>query len=193
MSGRRSVIILVPLALLITAALALLVTWRQGDEIQASRAGRSPQPTEDVRGSSSVATPSVTASDAPAPAPTTTSTPVAGEELQRRIDDELASHPITFRPDRATLTREGERAVGRIAELIGGADRSTRFEVGGHVAAGPGGHRAALELSRQRARVVIDRLVEEGIDADRLTARAYGDTVPAPRGHDDRRVDITVR
>jgi len=114
------------------------------------------------------------------------------EALQLDINQQLMAAPITFEPNTAELTDEGEQAVQQLAKLLSAASQTTKFEVGGHVAKTTGPEAGALTLSRERARTVATLLSNSGIESKRITAKGYGDTQPNPEG-DDRRVEITVR
>ena len=114
--------------------------------------------------------------------------------MQDALDKQLASTPITFKPDSAQLTDDGEQAARGIANLLSGAPDNLRYRITGLVADGPGGRAAALRLSQSRARTVVRLLTDEGVPADRLLARGSSTTAPGTgdSGGDDRRVEITV-
>ncbi|WP_448519008.1 OmpA family protein [Rhodoflexus sp.] len=62
-----------------------------------------------------------------------------------------------------------------------------KVEIGGHTD-DVGSDAANLELSRKRAQSVVDYLTQNGIDAVRLTAKGYGETVPqVPNNSDQNR------
>lgn len=126
----------------------------------------------------------------PPPAPTTTTPVDEKAALQDEINQALAAEPITFVPDEATVTAAGQRAAKKLAELLKKAPPDAKFEVGGHVGQGPGGEKAALKLSQDRARNVARLLIRNGIPTNRITSKGYGDTQPSG---DERRVEITVR
>jgi outer membrane protein OmpA-like peptidoglycan-associated protein len=241
MSGARNWLWVVPLALLVTALLAVIATWSQARVIQSDLTSRSQAalasagisggevsfdgrdatlrgfPTdkaqlaadvvrkvEGVRGADVAAQekPAMTpSSEAPpssssgAGAPSPTSTPPAPgdgkKRLQAEIDDQLASQPIVFEPDASDLTDEGDAAVRRLAALIKKSEVNAKIEVDGHVAMGPGSERAALTLSQDRAKAVAKVLISNGVHADRVTWKGFGDSRPNSRG-EDRRVDIKV-
>lgn len=225
MSGARSGWWLVPLALLVTGGLALAATWLTGERIQSDLAARSRTALDDagvpsaevsfdgrdatvegvardetaraldaVRGVDGVRVAEVGASGQdPAPQPGVPDR----QRLQERIDRLLDAEPITFQPETAELTPQGEATVSRVLDLVSDAPTSATFEVGGHVARVPGGDPAgARELSKARADTVAGKLVASGIADDRVRAVGYGDTRPrsATGSEDvDRRVEITVR
>jgi outer membrane protein OmpA-like peptidoglycan-associated protein len=247
MSAARVWLRLIPLALLVTAALAGVATWATSGDIGADLATRSQsalaaaglsggqvgfsgrdatlqgfpadkaqQAADIVRGVDGVrevtvspatgrpaaAPPSVpvTPPSVPTttPAPTTTSTPPppaaqTKTELQKQIDEVLADAPITFDPNTADLTPVGTESAKRVADLVANAEVTPRLTIGGHVAEGPGGERAALKLSQDRAKAVAKLLTADGVEAKLITAKGYGDTRPSSDDGEDRRVEITVR
>ena len=75
----------------------------------------------------------------------------------------------TIRPDSAKLLDDAAGALNVAKDL--------RVEVGGHTD-NVGSADANLKLSQQRAQAVMAALVERGIDAGRMTAKGYGQTVP---------------
>jgi outer membrane protein OmpA-like peptidoglycan-associated protein len=110
--------------------------------------------------------------------------------VQAAVDRVLATDPITFPPN--ATEPAGTEAIPRLAGILSAAPAGLSFEVGGHVAPGPGDKAAALQLSQARADAVAKALAAAGVPAERLTAKGYGDTRPAGTGA-GRRVDITVR
>ncbi|RSM39522.1 OmpA family protein [Amycolatopsis balhimycina DSM 5908] len=140
--------------------------------------------------------PSPSPSSAPSSPPPTTSTtappPTDKAGVQAEIDRMLTETPISFVPDTARLTPEGEQAARDIAIALAKAPADFRYRVTGHVARGPGGESAALKLSRDRARAVTRVLTTNGLTAKRVTYRGLGDARPATGGEEDRRVEITV-
>lgn len=110
--------------------------------------------------------------------------------VQTAVDRVLAAEPITFPPDATEPAATG--AIQQLAGILSAAPADLTFEVGGHVATGPGSEEAALELSQARADAIAKALAAAGVPAARLTAKGYGDTRPSGTG-DDRRVEITVR
>lgn len=147
----------------------------------------------------SSATPAPVPTTAPAtssPPPTTSATapppPTDKAGVQAEIDRMLAEAPITFVPDTAQLTPEGEQAARAVAIALAKSPDTFRYRVTGHVGRGPGGESAALKLSRDRARAVARILTTNGLTAKRVTSRGLGDTRPATGGEEDRRVEIMV-
>ncbi|MEV6831392.1 OmpA family protein [Amycolatopsis sp. NPDC051102] len=139
--------------------------------------------------------PTTTATSSSPPPPTTTTTappPTDKAGVQAEIDRMLTETPISFEPDSARLTADGEQAARSIGIALAKAPAGFRYRVTGHVARGPGGESAALKLSRDRARAVARILTGNGLAVSRVTYRGLGDTRPATGGDEDRRVEITV-
>ena len=118
--------------------------------------------------------------------------PVAQKQaLQGKIDQLLEQQPITFEPDTADITQQGEESVTKASELIKQAPPEMRFQIVGHVArTGDPGN--AMELSKERAQAVSDKLVESGVAADRMDVIGKGDTAPLEDFESSRRVEIKV-
>jgi outer membrane protein OmpA-like peptidoglycan-associated protein len=85
--------------------------------------------------------------------------------------------------------------IAQIVKLLKG-DPSLKFEIGGHTDA-DGDAAKNMTLSQGRADAVKKLLVEQGIEAGRLTAKGYGATKPidkndSPEGKaNNRRVEFT--
>ncbi|MBO0840282.1 MAG: OmpA family protein [Sciscionella sp.] len=113
--------------------------------------------------------------------------------LQRQINQLLAAHPINFQPDSATLTPAGAATVNKIAGLVRGHS-GLALSIEGHVSKAPGSN--AQPLSAQRANTVKQAMVADGVGADMLTAKGFGDSKPLPntppQSPANRRVDIVV-
>ncbi|NBH11451.1 OmpA family protein [Amycolatopsis sp. SID8362] len=233
---------MVPIAVLVTALLAGVVTWAQAGSLQrdlsertqaalaaaglpagnvsfdgrdatltgfppgqALRALEVVQGVDGVRAakfegdvvpmapSTTEAPPPSSTTSSPPPTTTTTAPPPTDKAgVQAEIDRLLAEAPVTFVPDTAKLTPEGEQAARGIAVALAKSPETFRYRVTGHVARGPGGESAALKLSRDRARAVARILTTNGLTTKRVTYRGLGDTRPASGGEEDRRVEITV-
>lgn len=233
---------MIPVAVVVTALLAGLVTWLQGSGIQDDLAARSRSaldaaglsggevkfsgrqatlegfPAEEagralgiVQGVDGVESaqasggagpvrpapspePSTTPPSSPPPSsppPTSSAPPTDRDGIQAELDRKLAAAPITFEPDTAQLTDQGEQAARDLAPLLRDAPDNFRYRLVGRVADGPGGRSAALKLSRNRALTVIRLLIREDVPPDRLLAVASASG--ADNGGDsDRRVEITV-
>ncbi|OAP26815.1 OmpA family protein [Amycolatopsis sp. M39] len=233
---------MIPVAVVVTALLAGLVTWLQGSGIQDDLAARSRSaldaaglsggevkfsgrqatlegfPAEEagralgiVQGVDGVESAQASggagpAPSAPSPEPSTTppsspppsspppsssAPPTDRDGIQAELDRKLAAAPITFEPDTAKLTDQGEQAARDLAPLLRDAPDNFRYRLVGRVADGPGGRSAALKLSRNRALTVIRLLIREDVPPDRLLAVASASGA-GNGGDSDRRVEITV-
>lgn len=93
------------------------------------------------------------------------------------VKRELAAIPrITFNSDSDTLSTSGKRATEKVAEVLK-AHANVDVKIEGFTdSAGSASH--GLALSERRAKRVLAELVELGIDADRLSAKGYGETRP---------------
>lgn len=238
---------MIPVAVVVTALLAGLVTWLQGSGIQDDLAARSRSaldaaglrggevkfsgrqatlegfPAEEagralgiVQGVDGVECAQASGGagpvqSAPSPEPSTTppsspppsssappsAPPTDRDGIQAEVDRKLAAAPITFEPDTAKLTDEGEQAARDLAPLLRDAPDNFRYRLVGRVADGPGGRSAALKLSRNRALTVIRLLIREDVPPDRLLAVASASGSDSSDssgngGDSDRRVEITV-
>ncbi|GAA3555811.1 OmpA family protein [Amycolatopsis ultiminotia] len=129
----------------------------------------------------------------PPPSPTKPAAPPTDRAgIQAELDRRLATAPITFEPDSARLTDEGEKAARDLAPLFRDAPNDLRYRITGHVADGPGGRSAARKLSRNRALTVVRLLIREDVPDDRLLAIGSSTTPDSSSSDDDRRVEITV-
>ncbi|SEP26540.1 OmpA family protein [Amycolatopsis saalfeldensis] len=160
----------------------------QSAQVSGGGTPSTPAPSPSSAPPTTSAPPSPSATPTPPPAP-----PTDRAGMQDALDKQLASTPVTFKPDSAQLTDEGDQAARGIAKLLSAAPDSLRYRITGHVADGPGGRTAALKLAQNRARTVVRLLTDEGVPANRLLARGTSVTAPGGgSGGDDRRVEITV-
>jgi outer membrane protein OmpA-like peptidoglycan-associated protein len=132
------------------------------------------------------------ASPEPAPVEETSPAPTAEErtEAQAALDELQA---IGFEHNSDVLTADGLAVVDEVAAaLTKHAAVTVRIE--GHAdVTGMLAH--TQDLSERRAQRVLDRLVELGIEADRLSSAGYGETRPVVADKPDarnRRVEFAV-
>lgn len=118
------------------------------------------------------------------------------------LDDAAAKVVITlddpdlFRAGDAELTRRGDTVIVALAKVLVAAGDRTLW-VNGHVDDAPLPEDAAFdsawELSAARALAVVQRLADEGVDARRLAAVAFGAERPASQDRaKNRRIEIVV-
>ncbi len=116
--------------------------------------------------------------------------------LQLEIDELLRESRIEFETASVQLTAAGRKVVDQAALLLR-KDAAATAEITGHTD-NQGSRLANVALSRRRAEAVVQRLVEQGIDAGRLSARGYGDSRPIADNRTqqgrvkNRRVEITL-
>jgi OOP family OmpA-OmpF porin len=112
------------------------------------------------------------------------------------VGDTIVLRGVNFDFDKSTLTVNAKSLLdGVAAALTKRAD--IKVEIGGHTdAKGSDSYNAAL--SQRRARSVQAYLVDQGIDAERMSTRGYGETVPVADNDTDegrelnRRVELKV-
>ena len=99
---------------------------------------------------------------------------------------------IRFQGQTATLVPGARFEIRRLGEMIR-AHPEVTVEIGGHTDS-PGGPEENLKLSLQRAQVVRDVLIGQGVPATQLTVRGFGATAPvAPPGSPEAQRQGNVR
>lgn len=91
-------------------------------------------------------------------------------------EGKIVTYGITFDVGKATIKPESMGEINRIANLMK-EDPSLKFEVQGHTD-NTGNVASNQTLSEARAKAIVDKLVEMGISADRLTSVGKGQTSP---------------
>jgi len=120
-----------------------------------------------------------------------TTVDLRGCELQ----EDLSLESVVFSTGTADLSGASIATLNNIARIMR-ENPNLEFEVGGHTD-DRGDYQFNLNLSEQRAQAVRNYLVDQGIDANRLTARGYGPDRPqvnndsAANRQKNRRVELT--
>ena len=96
-------------------------------------------------------------------------------EITRRAI--VINEAVHFDYDRATVREDSLGLLDEIAQVVNDATRIRRIEIQGHTDHS-GGEDYNKKLSQERAESVREYLIEQGVQADRLTARGYGFSEP---------------
>jgi outer membrane protein OmpA-like peptidoglycan-associated protein len=91
-------------------------------------------------------------------------------------DGKIITYGITFDVGKSTIKPESMGEINRIAKLME-ENPDLRFSVEGHTDS-TGNAASNQKLSDARSKAVVDKLVELGIDADRLESAGKGQTAP---------------
>lgn len=147
------------------------------------------------------ASPSASPSEAETTEPEPTEAPSernpTREEREEAQEDLVEIPNITFVTDSAELTKDGRRVVQGAAEVLE-EHPEVEVRIEGHTDS-RGTRVDNWRLSERRADEVLDRLVELGVDEERLTAKGYGESDPlvVPKTFADleknRRVEFIVQ
>lgn len=101
---------------------------------------------------------------------------VTMEDVEEQIAVKLEAEPILFAPESSDIDSSSDGLVAEIADLLKTVP-TVSVEVVGHTDdVGPEDEN--LALSQSRADAVVARLVELGIESDRLNARGEGEAQP---------------
>lgn len=91
-------------------------------------------------------------------------------------DGKIITYAITFDIGKANIKPESMTEINRIAQLMKD-NPDLKFEVQGHTD-NTGTVAGNQKLSEQRAQAIVNKLVEMGIAANRLTAKGMGQSAP---------------
>jgi OOP family OmpA-OmpF porin len=102
--------------------------------------------------------------------------PETGIELQRGLDQFVASRVVEFEFDSDQLTAEGRETVEEVAALLSSLP-GINVEISGHTDS-TGDDEFNLDLSKRRADAVRTYLVEQGLAGARFETAGFGETRP---------------
>ena len=91
-------------------------------------------------------------------------------------DGKIITYAITFDTGKANIKPESMTEINRIAQLMKD-NGDLKFEVQGHTD-NTGTVAGNQKLSEQRAQAIVNKLVEMGIEANRLSAKGMGQSAP---------------
>jgi len=102
--------------------------------------------------------------------------PETGIELQRGLDQFVASRVVDFEFDSDVLTADGRETVDEVAALLLSLP-GVKVEISGHTDS-TGDDAFNLDLSQRRAVTVRDHMVEQGLSGARFETGGFGETRP---------------
>jgi outer membrane protein OmpA-like peptidoglycan-associated protein len=91
---------------------------------------------------------------------------------------------INFPSNSAQIPADSMPYLNRVAEVMKAAPAGTVLEVGGHTD-NTGDPTANMQLSQQRAEAVRGYLIQQGVSANMLVAKGYGDSQPVATNDTD--------
>ena len=107
------------------------------------------------------------------------------------------SEKVFFELDKAIIKEDSFELLNAVARVIVQNPQILKIEVAGHTDS-QGDEEYNLELSDRRAAAVVEYIVGQGVEAERLSSAGYGQTVPLIEGDTEdaystnRRVEFTI-
>ena len=103
---------------------------------------------------------------------------------------------LFFKKGSYTLSRESNAELNRLTKLLKNYP-GLKIEIGGHTD-NTGSEKANMDLSKNRARAVMDYLIEKGMPRQSIKAVGYGQSKPIASNNTaegkkkNRRVELTI-
>jgi len=135
----------------------------------------------------------------PLPAPPPCQPPAPGQPISLagcKTGDTIVLHGVNFNFNKATLTVNAKSLLDQVADALL-ARKDIKVEIDGHTD-GIGSGPYNLKLSDRRAASVKQYLIGRGIDAERMSSRGFGKTMPIADNSTDegrelnRRVELKI-
>ncbi len=89
----------------------------------------------------------------------------------------MINEKVFFEYNKADIQEKSYDLLNEVAQVIKDNPRIKRIEIQGHTDH-KGSEDYNMELSTERAKSVFDYLVEQGVEAERLTSKGYGESEP---------------
>ena len=130
----------------------------------------------------------------PEPKPEPPPKPKRVEVTQDKI---VIKDKIQFDTNKTTIKSESDELLSEIVSVIKDNPQLRKISIEGHTDS-DGSDAYNLKLSDGRARAVMDHLVQNGVEADRLESKGFGETKPiadndTPEGKEkNRRVEFII-
>jgi OOP family OmpA-OmpF porin len=102
--------------------------------------------------------------------------PLTADVLQIEESGELVLEGVNFETNSAVITQDSEEVLQKALNTLR-TNPDLRVEIQGHTD-DVGSNTANQRLSERRANSVRDWFIQNGIDANRMTARGYGEDNP---------------
>ncbi|AWV99057.1 OmpA family protein [Arcticibacterium luteifluviistationis] len=122
--------------------------------------------------------------------------PVEEEELEAVDENTFRLNNVYFPLGKAEILENSHRELAKVVKMMN-ENQEMKIRVDGHTD-NQGDSRLNLILSMDRAKNVRDYLISEGIDAERITFKGWGDTKPLETNQSkeqrqkNRRVEIVI-
>ena len=112
------------------------------------------------------------------------------------VGQTIVLNNIFFETGKSQLKKESDIELNKLLKILT-TNKNLKIEISGHTD-NVGSAASNLKLSKERAKAVVDWLVEHNVDASRLITKGYGETKPIATNNTDegkalnRRVEFTI-